>query len=250
VSGLVLRLAGPLQSWGEHSAFAERDTQRFPTRSGMIGLFAAAYGLRRGHDLSRFDELDFTIRIDRPGIPMTDFHTVGGGRARSQTVPTADGGRRSVETATIVTRRRYLADAVYTVAVTGPSKVTEELAERLHRPRWQPYLGRRSCPPDPPLLLRRTPDPVRDLAEAVPVPRRYTNDGHLDFVREGADDRASSGTELLDVPVSFAPLQRRYRPRTVTITPAAVLEHLWVGRGRSYQDALFAYLKGTPWPHG
>jgi len=246
VSGLVLRLAGPLQSWGEHSAFAERDTQRFPTRSGLIGLFASAYGMRRGENLSRFDELEFTIRIDRPGIPMTDFHTVGGGRARQHTVPTAEGGRRSVETATIVTRRHYLADAVFTVGVAGPDPAISGLAERLDRPRWQPYLGRRSCPPDPPLLLRRTDDPYAELTERVPVPRRFTEDGQLDFVRESADVQAASVAELLDVPVSFAALERRYRPRTVSITPVSIPEQLWIGRGRRYQDALFAYAGGTP----
>jgi CRISPR system Cascade subunit CasD len=247
VSGLVLRLAGPLQSWGEHSAFAERDTQRFPTRSGLIGLFASAYGLRRGEKLSRFDELELTIRIDRPGIPTADFHTVGGGRARQQTVPTAEGGRRSLETATIVTRRHYLADAVFIIGVSGSASEISSLADRLDRPRWQPYLGRRSCPPDPPLLLRRTDDdPYIELTERVPVPRRYTDDGRLDFVRDAAATPAGSVAELLDVPISFAALERRYRPRTVSITPVPIPEQLWMGRGYAYQKALFAYAGGTP----
>ncbi|GGO81323.1 type I-E CRISPR-associated protein Cas5/CasD [Nonomuraea cavernae] len=245
MSGLILRLAGPLQSWGEHSAFAERDTQRFPTRSGLIGLFASAYGMRRGEDLSRFDDLRFTIRIDRPGIPMADFHTVGGGRVRQQTVPTSEGGRRSVETATIVTRRHYLADAVFIVGVTGPDDAISELADRLGRPRWQPYLGRRSCPPDPPFLLRRTEDTYKELTERVPVPCRFTG-GQLDVVREDGDARAASVAELLDVPVSFAGLERRYRHRTVSITPCPIPERLWLGWGRLYQDALFAYAGGTP----
>ncbi|MGW4412319.1 type I-E CRISPR-associated protein Cas5/CasD [Nonomuraea sp. NPDC004702] len=246
MSGLVLRLAGPLQSWGEHSAFAERDTQRFPTRSALIGLFAGAYGPRRGEDLSRFAPLAFTIRIDRPGIPTVDFHTVGGGRARQHTVPTAEGGRRSVETATIVTRRHYLADAVFVVGVSGPPSLIADLAERLRRPRWQPYLGRRSCPPDPPFLLRLTEDPVAELTERVPVPRHFADDGLLDFVRDGNHHDAASVAELLDDPVSFANLERRYRPRTVSITPIAVPKHLWVGRGRSYQEALFTYAGAAP----
>ncbi|MBN6054469.1 type I-E CRISPR-associated protein Cas5/CasD, partial [Nonomuraea sp. RK-328] len=161
-----LRLTGPLQSWGEHSAFAaERDTQRFPTRSGLIGLFAGAYGMRRGEDLSRFDELEIVVRIDRPGVPTMDFHTIGGGRVRQQTVPTAEGGRRSVETATIVTRRHYLADACFVVGVSGPPDGIDMLADRLAHPRWQPYLGRRSCPPDQPFVLRQVDDPMIELTE-------------------------------------------------------------------------------------
>ncbi|MEV7027174.1 CRISPR-associated protein Cas5, partial [Kitasatospora sp. NPDC093558] len=34
---LVLRLAGPLQSWGERSAFNRRDTPPQPTKSGVVG---------------------------------------------------------------------------------------------------------------------------------------------------------------------------------------------------------------------
>lgn len=44
MSGFLLRLAGPMQSWGEHSMFGERDTLPYPSRSGLIGMFAAAQG--------------------------------------------------------------------------------------------------------------------------------------------------------------------------------------------------------------
>ncbi|MBX6356501.1 MAG: type I-E CRISPR-associated protein Cas5/CasD, partial [Micromonosporaceae bacterium] len=171
MSGLVLRLAGPLQSWGERAAFAERDTAAFPTRSGLIGLFASAMGLDRHAPQDRFTDLRLTIRVDAPGIVLTDFHTVGGGLPPSRTVPTAEGKHRSGATGTMVTRRRYLSDAVFTVAVTGPDPLVDELGARLARPRWQPYLGRRSCPPDEPFLLRRhTDDPDGDLRHRVPLP--------------------------------------------------------------------------------
>ena len=44
---LLLRLAAPLQSWGADSKFETRKTNREPTKSGVIGLLAAALGLRR-----------------------------------------------------------------------------------------------------------------------------------------------------------------------------------------------------------
>ena len=69
MTGLVLRLAGPLQSWGEHSTFADRDTLRFPTRSGITGILAAAQGLGRGEPLGKYDALTLTVRVDRPGVP-------------------------------------------------------------------------------------------------------------------------------------------------------------------------------------
>lgn len=245
MSGLILRLAGPLQSWGEHSAFSDRDTQRFPTRSGLIGLFAGAYGLRRGESLERFADLEFIVRIDRPGVPLLDFHTVGGGRTRDRTVPTAEGRRRSVDTATIVTRRHYLSDAVFVVGISGPASTIDTLAERLAHPRWQPYLGRRSCPPDPPLLVKRVEDVERELTERVPVARRAAKDGRLDFVDERPDS-SQARAELLDVPLSFDRFNRRYRSRTVSITSRPIPEHLWAGHGLSYLDALSAYAGATP----
>ena len=58
MSGLLLRLAGPLQSWGERSAFGVRDTSAFPTRSGVIGMFAAAEGRNRTAALDDYTQLD------------------------------------------------------------------------------------------------------------------------------------------------------------------------------------------------
>ena len=54
--GLLLRLAGPLQSWGMLSHFNERDTARFPTRSGVIGLLAAALGIARDEPLDGLND--------------------------------------------------------------------------------------------------------------------------------------------------------------------------------------------------
>lgn len=45
---LLLRLAAPLQAWGADSKFETRKTNREPTKSGVIGLLAAALGLRQG----------------------------------------------------------------------------------------------------------------------------------------------------------------------------------------------------------
>jgi CRISPR system Cascade subunit CasD len=141
-------------------------------------------------------------------------------------------------------RRHYLADAVFTVGVTGPADLIAATADRLARPRWQPYLGRRSCPPDPPLLLRSVDDPFVELTERVPVPRLAHDGFELDFVRE-TDDAEAAVTELLDVPESFSRWARRYRPRRVSIAPLPVPEALWLGRGRNYRDALFDYAGGA-----
>jgi CRISPR system Cascade subunit CasD len=44
---LLLRLVGPMQSWGTTSRFDQRDTGKEPSKSGVIGLVAAALGIDR-----------------------------------------------------------------------------------------------------------------------------------------------------------------------------------------------------------
>ena len=44
---LLLRLAAPLQAWGADSKFETRKTNREPTKSGVIGLLAAALPERK-----------------------------------------------------------------------------------------------------------------------------------------------------------------------------------------------------------
>lgn len=64
---LLLRLNGPLQSWGSGSLYDNRDTDYYPTKSGVIGLIAAALGIKRGESLKELNSLRFGIRIDYQG---------------------------------------------------------------------------------------------------------------------------------------------------------------------------------------
>lgn len=66
---LLLRLAAPLQAWGADSKFETRKTGREPTKSGVIGLLAAALGLRRDESeaLTRLTGLRFGVRVEREG---------------------------------------------------------------------------------------------------------------------------------------------------------------------------------------
>ena len=45
MSVLLIRLKGPLQSWGSRSRFNLRSTEPYPTKSGVIGMIAAAFNL-------------------------------------------------------------------------------------------------------------------------------------------------------------------------------------------------------------
>ncbi|MFC1443133.1 type I-E CRISPR-associated protein Cas5/CasD [Streptacidiphilus sp. N1-10] len=169
--GLLLHLSGPWQSWGGEADFTVRTTHRFPTRSGLTGMIAAALGRPRDSDNTDLTQLRYTIRVDRPGQREADFHTVGGGYPPHLTPATADGKRRPEGKGTIISERWYLADAAFTLAVTGPTATLTLAAEGLARPVYAPYLGRRSCPPDTPILIRaHVPDPVGEL-DRMPLHR-------------------------------------------------------------------------------
>jgi CRISPR system Cascade subunit CasD len=250
VNSLILRLAGPLQSWGEHSTFSLRDTTAFPTRSGLIGLFCAVQGHGRNHDLEDYRDLEIAVRVDRPGRRLVDFHTVGGGNPRSRTVLTAEGKRRQEGATTVVSHRHYLADAVFTVAVSARSDPAREtlgrLAEALEQPAWAPYLGRRSCVPDQPMLLRTNiEDVLTELRERTPIPSVRAASAEIrtaEFIHERSPDdgRQDAVYELMDVPESFAALDRRYTTRRVYRTTQTVTAPQY---GPGGYDQLIRYVR-------
>ena len=255
MSGLILRLAGPLQSWGEHSTFSVRDTTAFPTRSGVLGLLAAAEGRPRGHALSDYEPLEFTVRIDRPGKHLTDFHTVGGGQPRPATVRTAAGGRRTEGTTTLVSHRHYLTDAIFTVGIQAHDQhgthLLTTIADALAHPAWAPYLGRRSCVPDQPLLLRSDiADVDQELRTRTPLARTYNVRNQTppsiemlyERPPEGLDAKAST-YELLDIPETFGTLDRRYRLRRVYRRVCEITSPQYTPGDPSGLDALLGYAK-------
>jgi CRISPR system Cascade subunit CasD len=150
---LFLRLEGPLQSWGDPSKFVIRRTMEAPTKSGVLGLICCAMGLSRQaacKHLPKLNELNMGVRIDRPGTRWWDWHTVGAGTGMT----TAGGGIKTGAQGTLITRREYLADASFLVALQGDAAMVQQVADALSRPQWALYLGRKSCPPSLPVFTR------------------------------------------------------------------------------------------------
>ncbi|MEF9903908.1 type I-E CRISPR-associated protein Cas5/CasD [Streptomyces sp. P9-A2] len=215
MSVLALRLAGPLQSWGASSRFTRRTTESAPTKSGVIGLLAAAAGIERGDDgaLAPLAALRFGVRIDQPGTRIRDFHTAHHG-VTGASMPLSE--------------RYYLADAVFVAAVEGDRTLLTSLDDALRSPVYPPYLGRRSCPPAGPVDLGLYEDAgLEDVLRNVPWQasawyrrRHWTVPRTLTVLRETtADEPAVTADVLRDQPVSFDAAHRRHAPRTVLTDP-------------------------------
>lgn len=157
---LLLRLAGPLQSWGGRSQFNRRDTNSEPTKSGVVGLLAAAQGRRRQDRIEDLLELSFGVRTDQPGSLLHDYHTVSDlrGRPLLSAAVNRSGAQKPTSPAklTHITHRFYLQDAVFVAAVSGPTSTLVTLRKALRQPAFPLALGRRACVPTQPLVL----DPV------------------------------------------------------------------------------------------
>ena len=149
---LILRLKGVLQSWGGHTFEDYRPSNLFPTRSGLVGLLAACLGIDR-KDLENQRALSdcfrYGVRIDETVnrfYKITDFHTVL--KARRVSGKAGDNP--------VVSRREYLCDASFTVALKLTDTTTfsvQRIIDHLQQPVFTPFLGRRSCPLSVPPFL-------------------------------------------------------------------------------------------------
>ena len=151
---LLLRLAGPMQAWGTSSRFEQRDTHLEPSKSGVVGLLAAALGRDRSESVSDLAALKMGVRVDKEGILKRDYHTAQG-------IVQADGklnSNRNMRNS--VSERFYLADAVFLVGLEHTDKnFLAALHQSLKTPHWPLSLGRKSFVPSPGVYL---PDGLKD----------------------------------------------------------------------------------------
>lgn len=237
---LAFLLDSPLQSWGSSSRFQRRGTDSYPSKSGVLGLIAAAMGI----DKHRADEpgklaplaaLRFSVYSLQRAMGkdeftvqrLEDYHTVGGGYdedtdpwARLSTPRKASGGPFG----TVLTQRDYLADAVFAAVLQGPREMLGTIASALQNPVWGVWLGRKACIPSTPIVaaladssseaLEKLLTKERELwPEKLPItlkaPKRLTQElepGETAAPQNGADACA-------DQPISYG--QRRYHTRTL-----------------------------------
>ena len=208
MSTLLLRLAGPMQSWGSSSLFDRRDTDDYPTKSGVIGILAGALGRKRGESLDDLRKLRFGVRIDAPGTRIDDFH-ITEMKNENETFKSN------------LSHRLYLSDAVFLAGLeSDDDDFLQFIKQALLNPVYAPFLGRRSCPPSGPMVVGIEEEGLEEALQGSDwtVPK-WRQKGLLRRNREISlrilVEDAHSQTLVCDNPVSFNPYQRKYSYRGI-----------------------------------
>ena len=209
---LLLRLAGPVQSWGCGSRFDFRDTDTVPTQSGVVGLIASAMGIKR-HDqagLTKLARLRMGVLVERKGKLLVDYHTAMG-------AVKADG--KFDEKETIQSNRQYLCDAEFLVGLeSNDGKLLSKIEHHLCFPHWPLFLGRKSCPPSKPIFVDLVPSNLRDTFDSPETLHACgVQPGRYRLVIQSDEQRAAL---RLDIPIDFE--QRVFSIRTVLDTTLEV----------------------------
>jgi CRISPR system Cascade subunit CasD len=193
-----------MQSWGVESKFDRRLSGRAPSKSGVVGLCAAALGIRRDEPerLAPLCALRFGVRTDKPGVLLRDFHT-----AHS-------------EIAAYVTQRFYLSDAAFLAGLEGDEELLCQVDAAIRAPAFPLFLGRRGCPPEGRVALAIVDKPLANALRDWDQPlNAYTpkGHGHQPLPRLTLDAEAEDADAFFqrDLPASFDPRHRRYDFRRV-----------------------------------
>lgn len=206
---LLLLLKGPLQSWGDASRYSTRATAERPSKSGIIGLLAAAEGRRRTDSVEDLAALKFAVRVDQSGRLLRDYQTA----QPWQTKPSAPAK---------LSTRYFLSDAAFVVAIESDTKeLLDGMAEALRNPKFPLFMGRRSCPVHPGLVIgvtehdaetalrqHKTWHATKNHQENAPRTVYLAIYRDAEITEEDAEARQ-------DVPISFDPQHRQYGWRGV-----------------------------------
>lgn len=208
-SSLLLLLKGPMQSWGDESRFKTRATAATPSKSGVIGLLAAAEGRRRVDPVEDLAALTFAVRVDQSGSLLRDYQT-------------AQDWIRKPGAAGSLVSRYYLADAAFVAAIESEHReIVDGLEAALRSPAYPLYMGRRSCPVHPGLVIGVVDKPAELALQEHPewhVSREHKREStrvvSLPIYRDALPGE-KGGVARQDVPVSFDPRHRKYGWRNV-----------------------------------
>lgn len=232
MSVLLLRLEGPQQAYGTKSLFNIRDTNREPTKSAVLGMLCAAFGIDRSdvHALKNLrNNLTMGIRVDCEGVVEYDYHIAGGGELPADYIcgneiikkgeygvkrANGRGGKDSVET--VVSNRYFISDASFLVGLeSDDEKLLQQCETALKNPHWQIFLGRKSFLPSYPIVIGIFNNELKNILTTYPwEPWKNTNyqPKKPDVLRIVIED--INGEEFInDQPISYKKHNRKYKRR-------------------------------------
>ena len=215
---LFLLLTGPMESWGTESRSARRATSTLPSTSGVLGMLAAAEGRHRTDGVEDLAGLRFAVRVDQSGSLLRDYQT-------------AQDWQNYPKSQAKLIARYFLSDAAFVAAIESRDRaLVEGFAESLNRPVYPIFLGRRSCPAPPNIVLGVVDKPAVEALQdhstwhaTKDYMRTCGQEVELPIYRDSLVGEA--GTACQDVPVSFDPEHRKYSWRTVVQKEFATVEN-------------------------
>lgn len=147
---MFLRLESHMQSYPMAERYEFVMTSGWPTKSAVIGMIAAAFGIRRGKSrgpLAELNRLLMGVRIDRPGEYLEDFQMCRAPLIMAEGGIKTSGEGKAKKATGKYTIRTYLTNASFLVVLQGDDGLITEAAKAVRDPNFPLYLGRRSCIP-------------------------------------------------------------------------------------------------------
>lgn len=182
---LLFNLYGPMASWGDIAVGEQRPSHGHPSKSAILGLLAAALGIRRDEEDLHNElqsSLAFAVRVNHVGDLLRDYHTTQTpSQKKGKSFRTRKDEIDADSLNAILSQRDYRTNASYTIVLWltdhASSWVLLDLKNALLAPKFTLYLGRKSCPTALPLK----PEIVRsdDLYHAL-----EQVDGNCEYLNE------------------------------------------------------------------
>jgi len=225
---MALLLKGPMQSWGIESRFERRTTELFPSKSGILGLLAAAMGIDKyaeneSEEIQKLASLHCKVfALHRREIHrMVDYHTVGGGyddKDKFHRLRCAEIGKIKLRTDASLTYRHYLLDACFGVILSGETVLLEKSAAALQNPKWGLWLGRKCCIPSNPIFVALEED-KEEVWKKLLIQAGYKeirDEDSFQYLEDVSGEEHLSDEIRSDLPIAYgAPIGQRHTRRTV-----------------------------------
>lgn len=139
---LVLKLTGPMQSYGNDSYYNYRYTDRLPRKSMIVGFLGACLGIGRDDDeaFKELNKLGVATRLDQGGQMLRDFHMVHEHHTTKKSV--------------WITERYYMTDTVVVIGISSSdTDLIKKLEYAVKNPVYAPFIGRKCNPVNYDLVL-------------------------------------------------------------------------------------------------